>query len=150
MNLKKAPQKEVLSIERTGSWGNVEYRHRLACGHTEIRKRPSPKDRIACSWCVVAKEKNEELSALAARHEPEAAYEVPLEIAVYDADIANEVDAGLLRAGLVAALGCTPESVEVVLEVDEDGVLAARYVVVFLDLPTARRIAQVDGRTPLV
>lgn len=150
MNLKKAPQREVLSIERTGSWGNVEYRHRLACGHTEIRKRPSPKEKIACSWCVVAQEKNEELVALASRPEPQAQYEVPLEIAVYDPDIANEVDAGLLRAGLVAALGCPTESVEVVLEVGDDGVLAARYVVIFLDLATARRIAQVDKRTPPV
>jgi hypothetical protein len=141
VNLKKAPQKEILSIDRTGSWGKVEYRHRLTCGHTEVRKRPSTAPTIACSWCVVAGEKGQELASLAVREE---FIDVPLEEPWYDADAEYEVDAGRLRAGLVLALGLTPEAVEVVSEVDEFGELGARYVVVFMDLSTAKRLAHMN------
>lgn len=147
MNLKKAPQKEVLSIDRTGEWGKVEYHHRLSCGHTEMRKRPSTAPKIACSWCVVAGEKQEELRALAIRET--VMTEVPLDdIVVYDDDFEHEIDAGRLRAGLVSALGVQPEAVEVVSEVDESGDLSARYVVLFLDLSTASRLAGFDSDTP--
>jgi hypothetical protein len=145
-NLKKAPQKEILSIDRTGSWGKVEYRHRLACGHTEVRKRPSVAPKIACSWCVVAEEKQKELESLSVLET--LPLEVPLEEPFYDADAEHEVDAGRLRAGLVLALGLAPEAVEVVSEVGDDGELEARYVVVFMDLSTARRIARLDSDTP--
>lgn len=146
MNLKKAPQKEILSIDRTGSWGKVEYRHRLTCGHTEVRKRPSTAPKIACSWCVVAEEKQKELQVLATI-EP-SVVDVPLEEPWYDADTEHDVDAGRLRAGLVLALGLSPEAVEVVSEVGDDGELEARYVVVFMDLSTAKRIAGFDNDTP--
>jgi hypothetical protein len=139
INLKKAPQQDILSIDRTGEWGKVEYRHRLTCGHTEVRKRPSTAPKIACSWCVVAEEKAEELASLAVR---ETYSEVPLEEPWYDADAEYEVDAGRLRAGLVLALGVSPEAVEVVSEVDDFGDLQARYVMVFMDLSTAKRLAR--------
>lgn len=147
MNLKKAPQKEILSIDRTGSWGKVEYRHRLACGHTEVRKRPSSAPKIACSWCVVAEEKQKELESLAVL-EP-MPLEVPPEEPWYDADAEHDIDAGRLRAGLILALGLSPEAVEVVSEVNDDGDLEARYVVVFMDLSTARRLSGFDNDTPI-
>lgn len=146
INLKKAPQQEVLSIEKTGSWGNFQYRHRLTCGHTEVRKRPTAAAKIACSWCVVAEDKKQELAVLATTPAADM-LEVPLELAVYDPDLAGEVDAGLLKAGLVARLGCPPEAVETVMEVGEDGVLAVSYVVVYLDARMARRLAGVDNPT---
>ena len=145
MNLKKAPQQEVLSIDRTGEWGKVEYRHRLSCGHTEIRKRPSSAPKIACSRCVLAEEKNQELASLP---RVPAVYEVPLEEPLYDADIALEVEAGRLRAGLVAALGLSPEAVEVIAGVEDGGDLEFQYVVVFMDIPTAIRLARLDSDTP--
>lgn len=141
VNLKKAPQREILSIDRTGSWGKVEYRHRLTCGHTEVRKRPSSAPKVACSWCVVAEEKAEELATLAVREE---FVDVPLEEPWYDADAEHDIDAGRLKAGLVSALGLSPEAVEVVSEVDEGGELEARYVVVFMDLSTAKRLARME------
>jgi hypothetical protein len=141
MNLKKAPQQEILSIDRTGEWGRVEYRHRLACGHTELRKRPSTAPKIACSWCVIAEEKGEELSTLATRDD---FIDVPVEEAWYDADAEHEVDAGRLRAGLVLSLGLPPESIEVVSEVNEFGDLQVRYVVAYMDVATAKRIANVN------
>lgn len=146
INLKKAPQQDILSIDRTGSWGKVEYRHRLTCGHTEVRKRPSTAPKIACSWCVIADEKKQELDLLP---RTPAIYEVPLEEPMYDADIAHDVDAGRLRAGLVLALGCAPEAVEVVAEMNEFGELESRYVVVFMDIATATRLARLDNDTPI-
>ena len=70
--------------------------------------------------------------------------EVPPEEPWYDADAEHDIDAGRLRAGLVLALGLSPEAVEVVSEVGDDGELEARYVVVFMDLPTAHRLAEFD------
>lgn len=141
VNLKKAPQQEILSIDRTGEWGKVEYRHRLTCGHTELRKRPSTAPKIACSWCVVAEEKGQELATLATR---DAFMEVLPEEAWYDADAEYEVDAGRLRAGLVLALGLPLESVEVVSEVNEFGDLQVRYVVAYMDVSTAKRLANIN------
>jgi hypothetical protein len=54
-----------------------------------------------------------------------------------------------LRAGLVLALGCSPESVEVITEVDDNGDLSARYVVVFMDIVVAKRLAKFDSDTPM-
>lgn len=148
INLKKAPQRDVLSIDRTGEWGKVEYLHRLSCGHTESRKRPSVAPKIACSWCVVAVAKDEELRGLAVRQT--VITEVPLDdIITYDEDSIHDVDAGRLRAGLVSALGIPPEAVEVVAEVDEEGNLATSYVVLFIDLSTATRLAKLDNGTPM-
>lgn len=144
INLKKAPQNEVLSIEKTGSWGNFQYRHRLACGHTEVRKRPSSAPKIACSWCVVAADKKQELEVLATSPAADI-LEVPLDLAVYDPDLDGEIEAGRLKAGLVSRLGCPAEAVEPVLEVGDDGVLTVSYVVVYLDVRTARRIAGFDS-----
>lgn len=144
INLKKAPQREILSIDRRGEWGKVEYDHRLSCGHTETRKRPSTAPKIACSWCVIAVAKDEELKSLAVRET--VITEVPLDdFVTYDEDALHDVDAGRLRAGLVSALGVPPESVEVVSEVGDDGSLSTSYVVVFMDLSTATRLAGFDN-----
>jgi len=147
MNLKKAPQREVVSIDKTGSWGNIVYNHKLSCGHIEARKRPSPAPKIACPWCVMAGEKDTELRALAVRET--VLTEAPLDdFVVYSEDAVYDLDAGRLKAGLVSALGVPPEAVEVVAEVDDGGELSARYVVLFLDLSTAHRLAGFDSDTP--
>ena len=75
--------------------------------------------------------------------------EVPLDEPMYDADFVHDIDAGRLRAGLVLALGLSPEAVEVVSEVNEFGDLETRYVVVFMDLETATRLARFDNDTPV-
>jgi hypothetical protein len=154
VNLKKAPQREILEIERSGEWGKVDYRHRLTCGHVEIRKRPSSAPKIACSWCVVAEEKQQELQLLAnpARSSarlPQAWTEEEAEVPYIDADGETDLESSKLRAGLVLALGCSPESVEVITEVDENGDLSARYVVVFMDIVVAKRLAKFDSDTPM-
>jgi hypothetical protein len=130
----------VLSIERTGSWGKVEYRHRLTCGHTEVRKRPSSAPKIACALCVVAEAKAVELRALTQprKHELEPLPDSPDVVAD---DIAEaELEIQKLRGALASFLSCSPEAIDVVMEVDEEGKLEAQYVHIFLDIFTAKNV----------
>ena len=138
VNKKSAPQKIVLSIERQGAWGDVSYYHRLECGHIEVRKRASPKPKIACTWCVVGEEKGKELKALTLVQPPtlEEVWDF------YDEAINEEVDVAQLRAGVARAIGCPQDSIEVISEVGEDNVLRVNYVTVFLDIELAKKIAK--------
>ncbi len=140
VNRKSAPQREILSIERTGSWGKVEYRHRLACGHTDVRKRPSSAPKIACTLCVVAEAKGIELKALT---EPRKQELEPLPDApdIVADDIAEaELEIQKLRGALASFLSCPPEAIDVVMEVNDDGILEAQYVHIFLDIYNAKRM----------
>ena len=135
VNRKKAPQQEVVEIRRVGSWGRVTYQHKLACGHVESRKRPSTAPKIACTWCVQAERKDEELKALAIRQ--------PDLIDIPDEDIlpagleTAEEEAVAIKAAIVRALGCAAEAVDVVLE-DNEGTLEVSGAIVFLDALQAR------------
>lgn len=137
VNRKKAPQQDVVEIQRIGSWGRVTYQHKLACGHIETRKRPSPAPKIACTWCVQAERKDEELKALAVRSQE-------LSVDLGDDDIrpagleTAEEEAVAIKAAIVRALGCAAEAVDVVLE-DNDGTLEVSGAIVFLDALQARR-----------
>jgi hypothetical protein len=140
VNKKSAPQREVLSIERTGSWGKVEYRHRLTCGHTEVRKRPSSAPKIACTLCVIAESKAVELRALTQPRKQELE-PLPDSPDVIADDIAEaELEIQKLRGALASFLSCSPEAIDVVMEVDEEGKLEAQYVHVFLDIYTAKNV----------
>jgi hypothetical protein len=138
VNKKSAPQKNIVSIEKQGGWGDVSYYHKLECGHIEIRKRASTAPKIACTWCVIGEQKGKELRALTLVQPPtlEEVWDF------YDETTSEEVDVAKLRAGVANAVGCAQESVEVVSVVDEDNVLRVSYVTVFLDFETAKRIAE--------
>lgn len=141
VNRKRAPQREVLSIERTGSWGKVEYRHRLTCGHTDVRKRPSTAPKIACTLCVVAEAKAVELRALTEPRKQNLA-PIPDVTEIIADDIAEaEVEIQKLRGALASSLSCSPEAIDVVMEINDDGILEAQYVHIFLDIHTAQRVA---------
>jgi hypothetical protein len=137
VNKKSAPQKNIVSIEKQGGWGDVSYYHKLECGHIEIRKRASTAPKIACTWCVIGEQKGKELRALTIVQPPtlEEVWDF------YDETTSEEVDVAKLRAGVANAVGCAQESVEVVSIVDEENVLRVSYVTVFLDFETAKRIA---------
>lgn len=137
VNKKSAPQKNIVSIEKQGGWGDVSYYHKLECGHIEIRKRASTAPKIACTWCVIGEQKGKELRALTIVQPPtlEEVWDF------YDETTSEEVDVAKLRAGVANAVGCPQESVEVVSIVDEENVLRVSYVTVFLDFETAKRIA---------
>jgi hypothetical protein len=51
MNRRNAPRREVESVERRGSYGNVSYHVSLSCGHIEIVKRKPPSSQMACLQC---------------------------------------------------------------------------------------------------
>lgn len=137
---KKAPQRDVLEISKSGQWGEVVYRHLLSCGHIEERKRVAPANRMACTWCVVAKEKEEDLRRLTA---PQPTRQVLVDVSdIIDSsteDLAVEEDASRIQANLASALKIPAGSIDVVLE-DEDGKLRMAYAVVFLSAADALRI----------
>ena len=138
VNLKKAPQRDVLDIDRIGTWGAVQYFHRLSCGHTEVRKRASSASKLACSWCVIAVEKKQQLDNLPVKANWNQQYED--EPQYYDTDIDTEVEAARIRAGLVSYLDCPLESVEVIVGIDESGELALQGCAIFLDIDSVKRI----------
>jgi hypothetical protein len=139
INKKAAPQRAVLEISRSGSWGKVEYAHRLECGHTEFRKRALSTDKIACTLCVKAQIARDTLTEIAKVTTVE--YAEPVWIDEIASDIAtSETDIGKLRASLASALSLSPEAIDVVAEHNEEG-LQISYVVVFMDAEQAIRIA---------
>lgn len=138
INKKSAPQSEIIEIKRLGEWGKLEYHHRLACGHTEVRKRPSKAPKIACTWCVVATEKQRELRALTVVSPP-VEYEQVWDF--YDDVAVDEITIANVRSGVASAIGCPQESVEVVSSVDEDGNLRINYVTVVLDYEQAKKLS---------
>jgi hypothetical protein len=148
INKKAAPQRRIQEITRSGEYGNVLYHHKLDCGHTEVRSRKSVTPKIACSWCVVAANKaNEirELTNIPAVADPETDF-----IQVDDDQMA-EVEVAVLRAGLAAKFDVPAEAVEVVTSFNEAGYLDVNYVVVFLDKETAIRLVRpniIDIPTP--
>lgn len=142
---KAAPRRAILEIIKSGSWGRVEYRHRLECGHTEVRKRASSAPVISCTWCVVAERKDDELRKLAQTPVRDVLIDVSdLLDDGFGEDIIAEDDANRMRAGLSAKFGIPVESIDTVLE-DVDGHLQVQYVVLFLDASSARRLGGLDG-----
>lgn len=138
---KKAPKRDVIEIVKAGSWGKIEYRHRLSCGHVEARKRVAPAPQMACTWCVVAEEKDQDLRRLTA---PQPTRQVIVDVAdIIDdmnADLAGEENASVVQAGLAASLKVPLDAIDVVLE-DDGGELRLAYAVVFLTAADARRLA---------
>lgn len=51
-NLKKAPQRNVERVWKSGRYGNVTWFHELSCGHVEPRKRKAPAPKMACPQCL--------------------------------------------------------------------------------------------------
>ena len=136
---RKAPKRQVIAVDKHGSWGNYEYGHRLECGHTEFRKRVAPTDKIACRLCVQAASKGEELRALVVVPQRTVMIDVDDVISMED-DHLVDFEAGRLRAGLASAWSIPQEAIDVVVS-DVDGRLVVSSVVVFLSGSDAKRIA---------
>lgn len=133
-SLKAAPRRTITSIERHGDWGEVEYRHHLACGHTEVRKRRSSAPVLACSGCVTAAQ-----FAAGGPPSPPAPYDGPH----IDHDAGLETEAGRIRAGLAKRFGVPAEAVDVALRADS----GIAYALVFLDATAALRLSSIDDVT---
>lgn len=150
---KKAPKREVLEVVKVGQWGQgegIKYLHRLSCGHTEERKRIAPAEQMACTWCVVAKEKEQDLRQFATPPKPVS--QVLIDVADLidgaDDDLITDQEAMRLQGSLAAALGIPNDAIDVVLE-DIDGTLVVSYALVFLTAGDAQRIAT-KSRKPVI
>lgn len=144
---KKAPKRDVVEITRSGDWGSVVYLHRLSCGHVESRKRVAPAPQMACTWCVVAERKGDELrTLLTPQPRAEMVIDVTDMIDVASPDIAADEDAMRLKGSLSRSLGVPADAIDVVLE-DIDGQLNVAYAVVFLSAADAQRLAKGASNT---
>lgn len=99
---KQAPRREVVDIQRVGDWGVVQYLHKLTCGHTEPRKRPSPATHISCMFCLHEQE----------RPAPKGTTVIPvLEFDTFDSVATAEVQESALKAKIAARLGVSQDAV---------------------------------------
>lgn len=123
---KRAPRRSVIETVRVGDWGEVEYRHRMSCGHTIVRKRLSKAPVLACIDCLkaamfakgqVASPKQFDDS------DPFERFEAPINDMAVQSSLAN-------------LLGVMPESVDLVL--DENGNI--RYGMIFLSADEIARL----------
>ena len=131
INKKSAPQQTVVEIIKTGGWGNVEYHHKLDCGHTEVRKRYAPTNVISCTGCVKAQMAEDTLAQLSAKPAVFVDFadihdELTNEIASYEQDL------GRTKASLAAALGVTVSDVELIVTENDNGELSISQAMVFL------------------
>ncbi len=139
-NRKSAPQRSVVEIIKTGEWSKVQYIHKLDCGHKEIRKRAASTKKIACLDCVKAGLAESMLSSLARPTIIDPPIEVPWIDDIAEDIAQTEQEIGFIRAGLANALAVSPETIDVVMGDEGEG-MNLLYVLVYLDPESARRIA---------
>jgi hypothetical protein len=125
---KKAPRRKIISIQRTGSWGNVVYEHLLECGHTEKRPRASTAPQISCTWCLRSQAKELEIRALA----------VPAKSKEFDSSI-GEIEIAKIKAKLSHTFSIRQEQIEISV-VDKFGEQKISGAVVFLSEEDVRKL----------
>ncbi|NBX50818.1 hypothetical protein EBT25_12970 [bacterium] len=129
---RKAPRRKVVEINKTGTWGNIQYTHVLECGHREKRARAATSKELACVMCLRMKDKELEMTALAKPKQISAEYDVDVN--------SKETIAQMMRAGIAANLKIPHEAIDVVMR-DNNGNLEISSVVLFLSAADASRIA---------
>lgn len=132
VNRKSAPRREVVSIDKIGPWGRVEYHHLLSCGHTDIRKRISPTKVVACALCVVAEKQAKEMATIATTRQAPLGGEDFIDyagsrLAVTESRIAK------IRGEIAAHFEVDVDAVDVATS-DEEGELKLSYGLVFLSV----------------
>jgi hypothetical protein len=146
LNKKKAPQRLVVDIERVGNWGKVEYRHRLECGHVEIRKRQMPTPRLSCVACVLAAQMGDRVSEIAIKS---AKIIEPMEVGdILPEDsyvVSGEIDISKAQAAIAMRIGVPLESVDVAAEIGEDGILRISYATIFIESSLVYRLIRGEG-----
>lgn len=142
INKKSAPQREVLEVMKTGSYGNVVYTHRLSCGHAEKRKRKAPAKYIACTLCAVAIKASKELGTLKTSAAPKPIlYRQPPEFDEMGSDLGNtEINTARLTADLAAVFKISNEMISIVFYDDDDGNLSVGGATIWLDSEAMNRV----------
>ena len=147
VNRKKAPQKKVLEITRTGKWGSVVYLHSLECGHVEERKRPAKTKVVACGKCVMADDfgkRSVDLVRTGVGYESITEMNMtpdPIEL-VFSS---SERNVTRIKNGVSAYLGVDPDDVNVFVENDENMLVTGGSV--FLSAPDLVRLAKLGNPT---
>lgn len=139
MGKRQAPKREIKEIRRVGVWGKTQYEHILECGHTERLPRASRAIRIACSWCVKAEEKDEEMRSLVPQPRP-----ITEDFDDNDDLSSDEIQVSRTRASLASILGVPLEAVEIVA-IDSRGVLEIRSAYIFMSASDIRKIINRGG-----
>lgn len=145
VNRKKAPQKKVLEITRTGKWGSVVYLHSLECGHLEERKRPAKTKVIACGRCVMADDFGKRTVDLVRTG---VGYESITEMNMTPDPIelifsSSEKNIARIKDGVSAFLGVEPDDVNVFVEDDENMLVTGGSI--FLSATDLMRIARIGN-----
>ena len=144
VNRKKAPQRKVVEISRTGRWGSVVYLHSLECGHLEERKRPAKTELVACAKCVMADDfgqQTKDLVRIGVGYETITEIEMtpdPIEILFSS----SERNMERIKSKIAATLGIQPDDVNVFVEQDENMLVSGATV--FLSATDIARICE-DG-----
>jgi len=142
VNKKKAPQRKVVEITRTGKWGSVVYLHALECGHVEERKRPAKTAVIACAKCVMAEDfgkQTMDLVRIGVGYETITEMEMkpdPIEILFSS----SERNVERIRAKIADVLGIQPDGVNVFVEQDENMLVSGATV--FLSAADIARLCE--------
>lgn len=134
---RKSPRRKVVEIQRTGGWGNVEYRHLLECGHTEIRPRAATAPKLACVWCLRAEEKERELLELT----PPPQEILPETIDFADQLSENEIKVAVVTATLAKRFGVPVEAITMSVRW-RGGVPSIQEAVVFLSAEDVARLTR--------
>lgn len=141
VNKKAAPRRGITRIEKTGSWGQVEWLHYLECGHVESRKRKAGTEYLACTGCVLAAKHQEQVNQT--KHQVELLDQIDTRDDVLDplgAQLAaGERSVAQIRADLATRLRVPSDSIEVIVD-DESGEMGVSYALVLLTADEIRRI----------
>ncbi len=139
INKKSAPQREVLDISRIGGYGGIEYRHRLSCGHTEVRKRKALAKYIACTLCAVTIITKRELGELAT---PNRIQQNPVDSPdVLGTQInSSESDINRMTADLASVFQVPNEMISITYESDEAGNLEVIGATIWLDKDAIKQV----------
>lgn len=147
INKKSAPQREVLAIVKTGSYGAVQYVHRLGCGHTEKRKRKAAAQYIACTLCAVAIEAKNLLGTLAAKEKRYGQAVLDSQKVDDENDFAGGVDSGetelnaaKLTADLASVFQVPNEMISITYGDDDIGLLVVVGATIWLDLEVMKKL----------
>ena len=128
LTAKRAPRRTVVDTVRVGDWGEVEYRHRMSCGHTIVRKRSSKADFLACLDCLKASMfASGEMNVM-------SSFKPDDEVERFSAPI-NDM---AVQSSLANILGIMPESVDLVLDQDDN----IRYGMIFLSSDEIARLVE--------
>lgn len=142
VNRKKAPQRRILEITRTGKWGAVVYLHALDCGHLEERKRPAKTEEIACAKCVMAEDfgkQTMDLVRIGVGYETITEMEMtpdPIEILFSS----SERNVERIKSRIAQILGIQPDDVNVYVEQDENMLVSGATV--FLSASDISRLCE--------